>query len=176
MGRLLAATVLAFILYSFSLFSLPPTEYQVKTALIYNFLRFVDLEKDSYKNNNIVICSFNNNALNKEIQKLKGANVSQYVIDFQEIQDDDNLEKCSVLIIDKRDDHSLRKILERAYQQKVFTISDIDGYGEKGVVINMFLKDDKVKFEINTEASAKSGVKISSRLLSIAKIIKSINK
>lgn len=170
------AVLLVLLLYSLMLLSLPPTEYQVKAALIYNFLRFVELDKDSYKGNTIVICSFKGNILNEEVKKLNGANVSQFVINFREIQDENNLDECSVLILNKRDDESLKKLLEETYLKKIFTISDIDGYGEKGVVINMFIADERVRFEINIEAATKSGVKISSRLLSLAKIIKNINQ
>ncbi len=171
------------LLYIISIFILPepslliartPTEYQVKSALIFNFIKFVELDQSKYKNNSITLCSYKGNKINDEVIKLTGLNISGLKIEYNEIEDDENIDNCSILIVDKRDDASLKILLEKAYEKKILTISDNDDFGEKGVVFNMYLQDERVRFEINIEASKRSGVKISSRLLSIAKIVKNI--
>ncbi len=72
------------------------------------------------------------------------------------------------------DENELKRILGRAYSDKILTISDNEGFGEMGVVFNLFIQEERVRFEINTEAAARSEVKISSKVLSIAKRIKNI--
>ncbi|MGC8926294.1 MAG: YfiR family protein [Myxococcota bacterium] len=154
----------------------PPTEYQVKAALIYNFLRFVDLKEDRVVNNEIHLCSFEKNPLNNEVKKLDEKSIGDRKILFSEVHSDSEIHSCSVLLVDKRDTESLKRIIEVAYREGILLIGDTDGYGELGVVINMFIKDEKVRFEINLEAANKSDVKVSSRLLSVAKIIKNLKK
>lgn len=51
------------------------------------------------------------------------------------------------------------------------TIGDGVGFAEKGVVINFFLRDDKVRFEINPKAAERSGLQVSSLLLKVARIV-----
>ncbi|MCX7957611.1 MAG: YfiR family protein [Deltaproteobacteria bacterium] len=174
MKRSLVLTLILLTILPLHLLSVPPGEYQVKAALIFNFLRFVELNKERIKDNNINLCSFEENKVNEEVKKLHGAVISGLTIRYQQIVKDGEIENCSVLIVNSRNENALKNLLEMAYQKKILTISDINGYGEKGVVINMYLSDNKVRFEINTDAAEKSGVKISSRLLTLAKIIKNI--
>lgn len=161
---------LIILLSTVTVLSLPPTEYQVKAALVFNFLRFVDLPAQRIFNNKIHLCSFENNPLSQELKLLDNRQIGENRIVYMELKED-NLEKCSVFIVNKRGKEELNSLLEKVYQMGILTISDIDGFGELGVVINMFVQDEKVKYEINLDAADKTGVKISSRLLAIARII-----
>ncbi|MCX5637000.1 MAG: YfiR family protein, partial [Planctomycetota bacterium] len=51
----------------------------------------------------------------------------------------------------------------------VLTISEMEGFIEKGGMINFITEESKVRFEINDSAAKKSGLQISSKLLSLAK-------
>jgi hypothetical protein len=61
-------------------------------------------------------------------------------------------------------------MLEGSY---ILTIGDTEGFGEKGVMINFIIRDNKVRFEINPEAARRAGLTISSKLLSLATIVHS---
>ena len=52
------------------------------------------------------------------------------------------------------------------------TISDNGGYGKEGVIINLLLIKDYIRYEINRETLKKSGLKMSSLLLDSAIIVK----
>jgi hypothetical protein len=53
----------------------------------------------------------------------------------------------------------------------ILTIGDTKGFGESGVMINFLTKENKVRFEINLAAARRAGLKISSKLLSLATIV-----
>ncbi len=53
----------------------------------------------------------------------------------------------------------------------ILTIGDSPNFARRGGIINFILVDDKVRFEINVEAAKQANINISSRLLSLAKII-----
>ncbi|MGH9375276.1 MAG: YfiR family protein, partial [Terriglobia bacterium] len=46
-----------------------------------------------------------------------------------------------------------------------------EDFAKQGVMINLFLEADKVRFAINPAAAARAGISISSQLLSLAKIV-----
>jgi hypothetical protein len=56
--------------------------------------------------------------------------------------------------------------------QCVLTVCDIDGFVENGGVIRFVTMDNKVHFEININAVERARLKMSSKLLNLAKIIK----
>lgn len=168
--------IILIVIFSLQVVALPPSEYQIKSALIFNFLRFVELRGDRVINNEIILCSFDKNPLNSEVRHLHNKSLGEKKILFSEIYSENEIDKCSVLIVDKKDKESLVRIIDKSYKLGILLISDNDGYGEMGVVINMYIEDEKVKFEINLEAANKSEIKISSRLLSIARIVKNPKK
>lgn len=82
-----------------------------------------------------------------------------------------NLRECSVLFISASDSGNLSQILEGIKGAPVLTVGDTEGYAGRGVVVNFFLEDNKVRFEINVEASRLAGLTISSQLLKLARIV-----
>ncbi len=151
--------------------SLPPTEYQVKAAFVFNFIRFIEFGEGKIINNEILLCTYKSNPLNQGLNHLNGKSIGNNKIIYKEIDKNSSIDQCSILIIDKKDEEELNNILKISEQNGILTISDIERYGEMGVIINMFLDDDKIKFEINISSAKASGLKISSRLLSLAKKI-----
>jgi hypothetical protein len=53
----------------------------------------------------------------------------------------------------------------------VITVGDTVGYANKGVMINFFLENNKVRFEINIDMFKQKNMQVSSKLLSLAKIV-----
>jgi hypothetical protein len=56
--------------------------------------------------------------------------------------------------------------------QAVLTVSDIEGFTAYGGIIQFKLVDNKVRFNINTDNARQAGLTISSKLLSLATIIR----
>ncbi|MGQ9569431.1 MAG: YfiR family protein [Thermodesulfovibrionales bacterium] len=76
-----------------------------------------------------------------------------------------------LLFICSSDKRHLEKILNTLKGMNVLTMGDTKGFAQEGVIINFYIDKDKVRFEINKDAADKAGLKISSRLLSLARII-----
>jgi len=55
------------------------------------------------------------------------------------------------------------------------TIGDTKGFAQQGVIINFYIKDEKVRFEINVDAAKRANLKISAKLLRLAKIVHGIS-
>src|SRR5258708_21680083 len=53
----------------------------------------------------------------------------------------------------------------------ILTVGETPGFAERGGVIRFVLEDNRVRFEVNVEAAHQADLTISSRLLTLARII-----
>lgn len=87
----------------------------------------------------------------------------------------DTLANCQILFMPTKDKKDLAKILKGVKDAPVFTVSDADYFARHGVMINFFEEkvggENKIKFEVNRTTIKMAGLKLSSRLLKLAKII-----
>ena len=54
----------------------------------------------------------------------------------------------------------------------ILTVADTRGSAQQGSIVDFILQDNKVRFEFNTDAAERAQLKISSKLLSLAKIVR----
>ncbi|MDD5230987.1 MAG: YfiR family protein, partial [Candidatus Marinimicrobia bacterium] len=62
-------------------------------------------------------------------------------------------------------------ILKQIANRRTLTIASTTGFCKRGVMINFFIQDDMVKFEMNPAKLESAGLKASSQLLKLARII-----
>ena len=53
----------------------------------------------------------------------------------------------------------------------VLTVSDSKGFAQSGGIIELYVEDERLRFAINVDALERSGLRLSSRLLGLAKIV-----
>jgi len=56
----------------------------------------------------------------------------------------------------------------------ILTIGDAPGFARRGGIMNFILEDNKVRFEVNVEAAKDADLTISSRLLTLARIVQQV--
>jgi hypothetical protein len=145
-------------------------EYDVKAAFLYNFTKFVDWPSDAFPDpGNLKICVLGENPFGGSLQTLAGEQVGNRKLTVVRT---DSLAKpagCQILFISRSERENLNKILTAVGDAPVLTVADSNGFADRGVMINFVLEGSKVRFEINTGAADRAGIKISSKLLQLAK-------
>jgi hypothetical protein len=81
------------------------------------------------------------------------------------------ISKCTILFISNSAAGDLEDILKITAHQPILTLGDSRGFAQRGVLINLFKVRGRVKFEINRDAVRKTGLKFSSNLYKLAKIV-----
>lgn len=84
----------------------------------------------------------------------------------------DDPASCHLLFITPSSEDKLDEIIRSIEGKQVLTVSDTDGFGERGVAINFVLVDGKLKFEINTRALSAARLDMSSQLLKLGLLLK----
>ncbi len=166
-------------------------EYQVKAAFLYNFIQFVDWpeEKLADSNESIIIGiigrdPFGNAFESVKDKKVKGRDVViKRFKSFEELekstekdktksdQEIETLTKCHLLFICSSERRNLKKIINTVKDYDVLTVSEMKGFLEAGGIINWFVEEKKLRFEINITAAERAKLKIRSKLLRLAKRI-----
>lgn len=151
-----------------------PDEYEIKAAFLYNFTKFVTWPGSAFENDRspIVIGILGENPFDNLLEKTvdgKQVDGRDFVIKrFKRIED---VERCQILFVRLTDTDRVARLLDALELHGVLTVGDTDRFAGTGGVIGFFKDDDRIRFEINMDAAEASGLKISSRMLSLARFV-----
>lgn len=146
----------------------PYSEPQVKVALIYKLIHFVELADNS----SLSLCVFQPN--NEELSALKlipHQTESGNRLTVKLIYETDKLlspHECQVVYLSGDAKNNTSKILSYAASKGYLTIGATNQFIKQGGMINLVRRDAKIKFEINLPALKHAGLSISSKVLRIA--------
>jgi hypothetical protein len=146
------------------------SEYAVKAAFIHNIAKFVEWPKPAAGGGKLRLCLLGKNPFGEEIAVLRGQPVGRMQWEVLPVSLDD-IKSCEVLFIPDSMQHQIGQIRQRINGNAVLTVGDTQGYAERGVMINFYLEDNKVRFEINREVAVRAGLRISSQLLRLGRIV-----
>lgn len=152
-------------------------EYELKAAYIYNFIKFTDWPKDTFKEEKdpLIIGVFNEDqqkSLSKILKEKKKDNRPIQIVHLK--NDDDKSEKklqsCQVLFFPdtlKKSDELV--IFKHIKNHPILTIGERNQFLETGGMINFILEKKKIRFEINLIEADKAKLQIRAKLVRLAK-------
>lgn len=95
---------------------------------------------------------------------------------IKEIHELKDIKDCHILFIADSEKKNIQKILDVTSGLPILTVAETDGMAEKGVIINFYEENNKLRFEINESTLLKSPLKMSYYLLSTARIIDPVSE
>ncbi len=149
------------------------SEYQIKAALIYKFLAFVewpDTEK-SKSRATVTIGILGKNPFGIAFKPVEGKIINGKTLvikHFETLSSDNSLFDCQILFISASEKGSLQDIIKILNHHPVLTVGDHNSFIEKGGMVNLIEKDNRLRFEINDTAVDQTGIKIRSMLKRLA--------
>jgi len=152
----------------------PSREYQLKAAFLYNFAQFVDWPEEAFANNQspLVVAVVGQDPFNGALdQILRGKTAGGRGIVVKYFANAGAIEFCHVLFVSSSEQGQMSTVLQRAGKYHALTVGDFDGFTASSGMIRFFAEDNRLRFEINTEAVAADGkLKIRSQLMKLARI------
>lgn len=148
-------------------------ENKVKTAYIYNFTKFIDWPGDTGAETSapLKICFLGSDPLRTLLGELNNRQVRGRSIKVVRIKDVDAIPPCNVIFISRSEERKLSLILERLQGTHALTVSDISQFSHKGGMIGFVTENERVKIEVNQKSVRLAGLKVSAKLLEIARVI-----
>jgi hypothetical protein len=149
-------------------------EYLVKLAFLYNFTKFVEWPPNSYGDPGapLVICVVGHDPFSQNLEgELRTRTVGSHPVDVRTLRPNDKLNVCRIAFVPATEKSYADTIVNALKGSRTLTVGESEGFAVLGGIINFSVEGNKVHFEINRLAAERAGLKISSRLLSIAKIV-----
>lgn len=170
----LAAVALAFAPEKIRAQAEVPKEYQVKAAFLFHFAQFVEWPSGNSTNANepFVIGVLGENPFGGALDEIvKGETIGNRKIIVQYSRSAEDLKNCQMVFVCKSEEARLPRILKELDGDNLLTVGESGGFAQRGGIINFYIEDGKVHFEINPDAAAREKLKISSQLFRLGKIV-----
>ncbi len=125
---------------------------------------FEPIIKKKIDNKNIVIQQFGCIEKYKARAKNKAKYKEEYMAEYGKA-----LKKCHVLFFHATKGHNYHDFVELVRDSSVLTVGNMKDFTAKGGIIGFVVEKKKVRFEVNLTAAKRANLKISSKLLRLAK-------
>jgi hypothetical protein len=151
------------------------SEEQVKAAFLINFPKYADWPAETFATSNspIVIAVLGETKVSDEIQKaIAGRTINGREIILKHLASGDEPCVCQILFICAAEERHSPDLLARFKDTSTLTVGESDDFLENGGIINLARRDRKIALEVNLTAASNARIKISSKLLSVANVVK----
>jgi YfiR/HmsC-like len=155
------------------------TEYQVKAAFLYNFAKFVDWPPSAFSDAKqpLDICVYGHDPFGTALEDaLLGKTIGERRVSLGRPTQFQDLVGCHVVFVSASAHESPADLANRLKGRPVLLVGESEGFAASGGVIQFTIEDNRVHFVINPDAADRAGLKISSKLLALAKIVHDPNR
>jgi hypothetical protein len=148
----------------------PVSEYEVKAAFLFNFAKFVEWPGRARDAGSVIIGVVGLDPFGQTLdQVVRGKMVGSKTITIRRFADLEQLESCDILYISRSESSRLDEILTALDGTATLTVGEDEEFVRKGGIIRFFTQESKIRFEINLDAAEYEGLRLSSRLLQVAR-------
>lgn len=145
-------------------------EYDLKAAFLLNFIRFVEWPSAAFAAPDapLTVCILGHDPFGRGIDQIvEGESVNGHKITIERIQSDQQ-RSCQVLYLGNSSPliTSLSTV-----GPAVLTVGEGDQFIHQGGIIAFVLDSRRVRFDISLKAASNAGLKLSSKLLSVARSV-----
>ena len=153
------------------------SEYLIKAGFIFNFAKFVEWPPTTFAqpDSPIVIGILGTDpfgAIIDQIVQDKKIGGRGFVVKRMKWGTDlKDLKECKILFVGASERVHIDELVQIVRGLPILTVGETPGFAEHGGVIRLVLEDNRVRFEVNVDAARQAGLTISSRLLTLARII-----
>lgn len=149
-------------------------EYQVKAAFLFRFAQFVDWPPDTFPGAETPLnfCVIGKDPFRGVLETtLAGKKVGTHAARVLHVDKILQAQGCHLLFVGEDFSVHLPELIASLHNSAIVTIGDADRFAEQGGMIGFFWEDEKIRFDINLEAAEKTKLRISARLLSLARTV-----
>jgi hypothetical protein len=149
----------------------PASEYEVKAAFLYNFAKFVEWppEELAAPDAPLAICLLGTDPFGRTLDQIVAdKQIVGHPLLVKRIKDAGQAEGCQILFVGASEPAAMARLAPMLARHGVLTVGEMEGFAQQGGVIQFVIQDNKVRFQINTVAADKAGLKISAQLLKLA--------
>lgn len=173
-----------------------PEVARIMSAWVVNFVRFTAWPPEAFENDKspIVIAVVGTDEVGKSLAAIgagvtisnRAVNVRHFTVPSSEGTPEEQeaaqkqfyatLRRCHLLYIAESESERMAPLLEKVAGARLLTVSAIKGFAAAGGALGFDVRNNRVVFDANLEAIDASGVRVSSKILRLARIQKTEKK
>jgi YfiR/HmsC-like len=171
-----------FVIFSVGIFpvhlpaqSTGPSEYELKAAFLFDFAKFVEWPPDAFANpqSAFLVCVLGPDPFGGALDDaLLRHSIQGHAVALLRMKRTADIVGCQILFIPASERNRLPEVTAKLRGQSVLVIGENEDFATSGGVIQFALEQNRIRFLINTDAADRSGLKFSSKLLALAKIVR----
>jgi len=145
-------------------------EDRLKVMITAKIAKFISWkEEDSTE---FVIGVYKNQLSNSFDDILNNASIKSKKVRLEYFENVEDIKKVNILYISKASTSELSAIFKNIENKNILTVSDIRGFAQKGGIIQLYSKNQKLKLRINLDKAQKENINIRASLLKISDLIR----
>jgi hypothetical protein len=152
------------------------SESEVKAMFVYNFLKFVEWPAHTPLGPGdpfVVLIVGEGPTADATERFLETRGIGDRPLFVRRVKWDQSLAGARAVFIVEQDPKKLRHVLDAAAPAGVLTIGEGDDFTTRGGVIALLVLDRKVRFDVDTSAAQTAGLRVSSKLLALTRVVRS---
>jgi hypothetical protein len=151
--------------------NMPSPEYLVKMAFLFNFAKFVEWPPDALPRHQdtLTLCVLGGDPFGSALDALRGKRAQERTIVVRRLTRLEEVASCQVVFVDRSAAPELSRPLARTALLGILTVGDTERFAENGGIIELTRVHDTIRFEVNLAAAQRAGLRISSKLLRLAR-------
>jgi YfiR/HmsC-like len=149
-------------------------EYSIKAAFLFHFAQFVDWPTEAFKEtaSPLTYCTLGADPFHGALETtLNGKTVGTRTIRVLHFKQTQEIYGCHILFVGAAEKSFRPQMLVSLRESPVLTVGETENFAKEGGMIGFCLEENKIRFEINLEAAEHAKLKISSRLLALARTV-----
>lgn len=173
-ARLLLASFQATGMNAASSRATTPNEYALKAAFLFHFAQFVDWPEGTFREagNPLVYCTLGEDPFQGALDaSLNGKTAVGHPLQVRHIQRVQETQGCNVVFLGDGEKKQLLANLAALKGSPILTVGESERFAEDGGMIGFCMEESKIRFDINLGAAEGANLKISAKLLRLAKTV-----
>lgn len=150
-------------------------DYEIKAAFVVKFAKFVEwpAESSAVTEKTLNVCLIGEDTTGDALKRIaERTKVDGRPVLVRTLSRAEEARSCAIVYIGSSETERLRPLLSILGKMPILTVGDAEGFAGSGGTIGFYLAEYKVHLEINPEAAAASGLKLSSQLLRLARLVR----
>ena len=171
----LCKILLLLLMFNLKIFAQQYTEYELKSAYLFNFAKFVEFPESTFSSSKdpFIIGVYGNESFLDILQNIiKGRTINNRNVIAISITQPSEMLNCQIIFFSKLSPTEVTMLLEFIGNRPILTVADnIEDFCQNGGMINFLPQHSQKRFEINPNAAQRAKISISSKLLILSRIV-----
>jgi len=147
-------------------------EYELKAGVLYHIIEYVDWPASAFSNQppTIQIGLLGDLPFANALEVLNGKSLQGRKLVVKRLSNIREATQCQVVFISSSEKPRVEEIIQELKNQPVLTVSEVEGFAERGGMVNLVAGQNRIILEVNRAVAGQSRLSISSQLLKVAKV------